>query len=290
MSEPQKLNSNPEILLKKRKNADRIRLEKQEAARKRKEEQLRRSKEKKNRFLRVETLLAKKMSTSKEAKRITRVSKVEKDTNQRIKLISKSKTSIDDIEDSTIQTESWDEKPKLLLVVRVRSSNNSKIPSKANKVLQALRLTHSNLGTFIKLTPTVLPLLKIISPYIVIGSPDLITVRELMQKRATIVTEVDGKKKEVLLDDNSVIEDRLGEFGLICTEDLVHEIFSLGDNFKQVVNFLRPFQLAPPVSGWGPMARLKRIQLKEETDTTVSQRGNAPLVEIDINKHIANQN
>ncbi|KAF8386883.1 hypothetical protein PRIPAC_76025, partial [Pristionchus pacificus] len=33
---------------------------------------------------------------------------------------------------------------------------------------------------------------------------------------------------------------------LICKEDLVHEIFSVGPNFKKANNFLWPFKLSNP--------------------------------------------
>lgn len=277
--------------MKKRKNADRIRLEKQEAARKRIEDQLRKNKAKKNKFVRAETILAKKYSSKKELKRISRVAKIEKNADQKIKLVS---AAVDNVADQEVHNEAWDEKPKLLLVARVRSPNNAKIPSKAKKVLQALRLEHSNFGTFVKLTPTVLPLLKLVAPYIVIGTPNLVTVRELIQKRASVTVEDEANnnaKKQVLLDDNTIIEEKLGDYGIICTEDLVHEIYTLGDNFKQVMNFLRPFQLAPPVTGWGPMSKLKRIEIQERKDSNpVNNRGSAPLVEIDIDQYVANQN
>lgn len=272
-----KLNSNPEILLKKRKNADRLRLEKQEAARLKQEEKKKQAAKKKDRFLRAETILARKIESKKELKRVGRVTKVAKSKNERIKLV----------EDTEAEVEAWNQEPKLLLVARIKTEKRIKIPNKAQKTLEALRLGSPDLGTFIKLTPTVLPLLKLIAPYIVIGSPSLITVRELIQKRGNVL--VDGK--QVMLDDNSVIEDKLGNLGLICTEDLVHELYTLGDEFKKVMNFLRPFELAAPVTGWGPMAKLKRYELQEERENNkVNSRASAPLVEIDIDQYIANQN
>lgn len=36
----------------------------------------------------------------------------------------------------------------------------------------------------------------------------------------------------------------LGKYGIICIEDLVHEIFTVGPNFKAVNNFLWPFKLS----------------------------------------------
>ena len=36
----------------------------------------------------------------------------------------------------------------------------------------------------------------------------------------------------------------LGKFGIICIEDLIHEIATVGPNFKQASNFLWPFKLS----------------------------------------------
>lgn len=37
-----------------------------------------------------------------------------------------------------------------------------------------------------------------------------------------------------------------GQYGIICLEDLIHEIYSAGKNFKVVNRFLCPFQLSVP--------------------------------------------
>lgn len=38
----------------------------------------------------------------------------------------------------------------------------------------------------------------------------------------------------------------LGKFGIICIEDLIHEIVTVGPSFKQASNFLWPFKLSAP--------------------------------------------
>ena len=38
----------------------------------------------------------------------------------------------------------------------------------------------------------------------------------------------------------------LGKQDIICMEDLVHEIFTVGENFKKASNFLWPFKLNNP--------------------------------------------
>ena len=37
---------------------------------------------------------------------------------------------------------------------------------------------------------------------------------------------------------------------MICIEDLIHEIFTVGPHFKQATNFLWPFKLNNPTGGW----------------------------------------
>merc|ERR1711915_1138554 len=49
---------------------------------------------------------------------------------------------------------------------------------------------------------------------------------------------------------NEIIEGKLGKFGIICVEDLIHEILNVGPNFKYASNFLWPFKLNTPTGGW----------------------------------------
>ena len=42
----------------------------------------------------------------------------------------------------------------------------------------------------------------------------------------------------------------LGKYGIICIEDLIHEIFTVGPAFKQASNFLWRFKLNTPNGGW----------------------------------------
>lgn len=40
-----------------------------------------------------------------------------------------------------------------------------------------------------------------------------------------------------------------GKYGIICMEDLIHEIYTVGKNFKPANNFLWPFKLSSPRGG-----------------------------------------
>lgn len=144
--------------------------------------------------------------------------------------------------------------PKLLFVVRIK--NDLKLVPRARKILQAMRILEVNNGVFLRLTENTAELLRIIEPFVAFGYPSLNSVRTLVYKRA-YVRGSEGNK--VSLTDNTLIEDALGEEGIICMEDLIHEIYTLGPNFKKAANFLYPFQLSSPTGGWGVRSKFKRF-------------------------------
>ncbi|CAH2448883.1 60S ribosomal protein L7-A [Komagataella phaffii CBS 7435] len=135
--------------------------------------------------------------------------------------------------------------PNLVLVVRIKGIN--KIAPKPRKVLQLLRLLQINAAVFVRITKATAELLRLVEPYVAYGYPSLETVRELIYKRGY------GKlnKQRVPLTDNDIIEKVLGQYGIISIEDLIHEIYTVGPNFKQANNFLYPFRLSNPDGGWG---------------------------------------
>ncbi|EGD86950.2 60S ribosomal protein L7 [Trichophyton rubrum D6] len=134
--------------------------------------------------------------------------------------------------------------PKLVFVVRIKGIN--KIAPKPRKILQLLRLLQINNGVFVKLTKATAEMLTIVDPYIAYGYPNLKSVRELIYKRGY------GKinKQRIALTDNQLIEENLGKYGIVCMEDLIHEIYTVGPNFKQASNFLWPFKLSNPTGGF----------------------------------------
>ncbi|KAF9594388.1 hypothetical protein IFM89_030990, partial [Coptis chinensis] len=44
-------------------------------------------------------------------------------------------------------------------------------------------------------------------------------------------------------------ETGLGKYGIICVEDLIHEIMIVGPHFREANNFLWPFQFSAPSGG-----------------------------------------
>lgn len=138
------------------------------------------------------------------------------------------------------------DEPKLVFVIRIKGIN--KIAPQPRKILQLLRLLQINNGVFIRLTKATQEMLTIVNPYIAYGYPNLKSVRELVYKRG--YGKVDKQRKP--LTDNQIIEENLGKYGIVCMEDLIHEIYTVGPNFKQANNFLWPFKLSNPNGGFHP--------------------------------------
>ncbi|XP_003703043.1 ribosomal protein L7 [Megachile rotundata] len=133
---------------------------------------------------------------------------------------------------------------RLAFVIRIRGVNQ--VAPKVRKVLQLFRLKQINNGVFMKLNKATINMLRIVEPYITWGYPNLKSVRELIYKRGFAKIN----RQRIPITSNAVIEKKLGRFGIICVEDLIHEIFTVGSKFKFASNFLWPFKLNTPTGGW----------------------------------------
>ncbi|XP_014283281.1 large ribosomal subunit protein uL30 [Halyomorpha halys] len=134
--------------------------------------------------------------------------------------------------------------PKLAFIIRIRGINQ--VAPKVRKVLQLFRLRQINNGVFMKLNKATINMMRICEPYITWGYPNLKSVRELIYKRG--FAKLKGQR--IPITSNEMIERKLGKSNIICIEDLIHEIFTVGPNFKYASNFLWPFKLNTPTGGW----------------------------------------
>eukprot|EP00244_Chara_vulgaris_P015133 TRINITY_DN9_c0_g1_i2.p1 TRINITY_DN9_c0_g1~~TRINITY_DN9_c0_g1_i2.p1 ORF type:complete len:250 (-),score=65.66 TRINITY_DN9_c0_g1_i2:636-1385(-) len=133
--------------------------------------------------------------------------------------------------------------PKVMFIIRIRGIND--LHPKTKKILQLLRLRQIFNGVFLKVNKATVNMIRRVEPYITYGYPSLKSVKELIYKRGY------GKvnKMRIPLTDNAIIEKELGKYGIICMEDLIHEIYTAGPHFKQANNFLWPFKLNTPLGG-----------------------------------------
>eukprot|EP01117_Protostelium_nocturnum_P005538 TRINITY_DN1_c0_g1_i3.p2 TRINITY_DN1_c0_g1~~TRINITY_DN1_c0_g1_i3.p2 ORF type:complete len:150 (-),score=49.09 TRINITY_DN1_c0_g1_i3:129-578(-) len=117
---------------------------------------------------------------------------------------------------------------------------------KPRKVLQLLRLKQIGNATFLKLNKATKNMLKLVEPYVTYGYPNLKTVRELVYKRG--FAKVGGQRLPIV--NNNVIAENLKRYDVVSLEDVVHEIVTVGPNFKHVNKFLWPFKLSAPTGGF----------------------------------------
>ncbi|XP_004488017.1 large ribosomal subunit protein uL30w-like [Cicer arietinum] len=136
-----------------------------------------------------------------------------------------------------------DPEAKLLFIIRIRGINA--MDPKSRKILQLLRLRQIFNGVFLKVNKATVNMLHRVEPYVTFGYPNLKSVRELIYKRG--YGKVD--RQRIALTDNSIIEQVLGKHGIICIEDLIHEILTVGPHFREANNFLWPFKLKAPLGG-----------------------------------------
>lgn|GEM_PF-1260119 len=133
---------------------------------------------------------------------------------------------------------------KVAIVVRIRGiiGNSPKVV----KILQLLRLRQINNAVFVRLNKATINMLRMVEPFIAYGYPSLKTIKQLVYKRGF------GKvnKQRIPISDNAVVEDTLGKHDIICVEDLVHEVATVGPHFKEASNFLWPFKLSSPNGGF----------------------------------------
>jgi len=134
--------------------------------------------------------------------------------------------------------------PKMMMVIRITGIN--KMAPKPRKIFKLLRLDQLHKAVFIKCTKPMLNMLKCIMPYVVCGYPNLKTVKQLVLKKGYARVN----KQRVPLSDNDMVSAALGKYGIHGVDDLIHEIYTVGPNFKWANRFLWAFKLSAPNGGW----------------------------------------
>jgi len=98
----------------------------------------------------------------------------------------------------------------------------------------------------VKLNKATINMLRRAEPYIAYGYPSHKTISDLVYKRG--FGKVDHSR--IPLTDNAIVEKELSKQGIVCVEDLIHEISTCGPHFKEANNFLWPFKLNSPRHGF----------------------------------------
>lgn len=126
---------------------------------------------------------------------------------------------------------------KMVFVIRIRDHIGE--PKTVRRTLSDMRLRNIHDGVFVRYDDSMRKMLHLVEPWVVYGTPSQAIVNDLITRRG--FGKVDNKR--IPLSDNVTIEKNLADKNIICVEDLVHEIYNVGDSFKYAARFLWPFRL-----------------------------------------------
>jgi len=127
--------------------------------------------------------------------------------------------------------------PKLIVAIRIRGING--VSPKIKKILKLLRLRQINNAVFIKANASTIKMLRLVEAYVAYGYPSMKTVHDLIYKRGAL--KINGMRMPIT--SNCMIKKTLGDYDVVCADDIIHEIYTVGKHFKEVNNKLAPFKL-----------------------------------------------
>jgi large subunit ribosomal protein L7e len=185
-----------------------------------------------------ESILAQAKNTRNHAARYKRVKNkgMQKRASNKAEYATKEVKVGEEIQTVSYQTNSVG--AKLVFCVRIR--NPTSMPDPVRRVLSQLRLRAIHQGVFLRYDDSTRKLLHLVEPWVVYGPPPAGVIADLLERRGH------GKinKTRVPLSDNTLIEKALGKHNIVCKEDLIHEIVTVGEHFLQANQFLWPFALS----------------------------------------------
>lgn len=151
---------------------------------------------------------------------------------------------------------------KVVFCIRMR--DNISMSGRVRTALWSMRLKNLYEGVFVEYNETNQKLLHLVEPWVLYGIPTAGLISDLITRRGH------GKigKQRIPLSDNTIIESALGEeTGIICVEDLVHELANAGESFQAASTFLWPFKLSPPKT------RFEQQKLNDKNGKIYGDRG-----------------
>ena len=113
----------------------------------------------------------------------------------------------------------------LVLVVRIKESRNA--TPQAQKILKELGLKEINNCAFVRASSKALEKLLLIQNYVGYGAPTKTILEDIVRKRGYLK---DKEMKRIPISDNVIVEELLGEKGIICVEDIIEAYWKCKGN------------------------------------------------------------
>ena len=183
------------------------------------------------------TILAQAKSRRNEEARYRRVKKKGMMKRASNKPVMETKEfKIDEEKTKTINYQANSVGAPMVFVIRTRE-DAGRPPKLIFDTLARFRLREPFQGVFLKYNPATRKMLHLVEPWVLYGKPSEGVVKDLLERRSFGTV----KGKRVPISDNVILEQELGAHNIICMEDLVHELVTVGDAFDAAARFLWPF-------------------------------------------------
>ncbi|KAG5507558.1 hypothetical protein JKF63_06507 [Porcisia hertigi] len=127
------------------------------------------------------------------------------------------------------------------LIVRAKGSQ---IPPEVASAFGKLGLLKIYSARLISLTPRTEKLIEQLAPFSIVGQPDRDQLESLLRTRGSLYNEETQTKR--LISSNLLLEQALGQYNVLCIEDLVEAIASRSEHVEQILHHIAPFDFHPP--------------------------------------------
>jgi large subunit ribosomal protein L7e len=143
-------------------------------------------------------------------------------------------------------------------VVRIHQGRHAS--DEIKNALREMKLNKKYDAKLIRLDEATIAKLRPYDAYLAYGFIPNKAVIELIHRRT--YANVNGARRA--LSSNIEVESALGHLGILCLNDLVNEIYSVGPNFDAVVTFLTTYKLSSPVGHFEKKILNENDQVEEK--------------------------
>jgi len=154
------------------------------------------------------------------------------------------------------------QKGRILAAIRNGRLGGSK---EAKATLRSLGLVKRHTMVFLPNNKDIVTKLRVVQPFAFWGVPTFKMICSLIHKRAAF-RDPEKPGERTPLSDNVLIEQHLGDLGMVCTEDLAHVIHTCGNQFQKVNARLWPIMLGDAKKSSGKLVNDKYYTTGNITD------------------------
>lgn len=130
---------------------------------------------------------------------------------------------------------------QVVLIVRAKGNQ---IPREVAAAFRSLGLEKLYSARLLCVTPMTHKTVKQLAPFSVVGHPNKTQLDSLLRTRGCLYNE--ETKTRRFISGNQLLEEALGEYNVLCIEDLVDVIAARTEHVEAVLRHIAPFDFHPP--------------------------------------------